>query len=133
MNKPLHIVFAALAAVSAVAASMPASAQPLEITVPGRTAEPVPLPPSDRAVQRSKLFDYHLDFDIRFEPGEAALDALPVVRTGPSINPVRAVLIERHGLSLAQHQLRCQSLYRTYEPVSDTYVGPDGIPRNCVY
>lgn len=133
MNQPFHVFVAALAAISALVAATPASAQPIEITVPGGAVEPAPLAPSDRVILRSRLFDYHLEFDNRFDPGRAALDALPVVRTGLSINPVRAVVLNRNGLSLAEHQLRCQSLHPTYEPVSDTYLGADGIPRNCVY
>lgn len=133
MNQPLYIL-AAITAVSTLAASVPASAQPLEITVPrGDTVEVAPEGPAARTIQRSRLFDYHLDFDTRFDPGEAARDALPIVLTGPSTNPVRAVVIERHGLSLTQHQLRCQALYPTYEPAGDTYLGPDGIPRSCTY
>lgn len=132
MNQPLHII-AAITAVSTLAASLPASSQPVEITVPGGAVEVAPEVPSPTTIQRSRLFDYHLDFDNRFDPGEAARNALPVVVTGPSINPVRAAVIDRHGLSFTQHQLRCQALYPTYEPAGDTYVGPDGIPRNCVY
>lgn len=133
MNQPFHIALAALAAISVATASAPATAQPIEITVPGGTVEPAPLAPSDRVVLPSRLFDYHLEFDNRFDPGRAALDAQPVVRTGPSINPVRAVVLNRNRLSLAEHQLLCQSLHPTYELVSDTYLDADGIPRNCVY
>ncbi|HEV7275005.1 MAG TPA: hypothetical protein VGN80_01830 [Devosiaceae bacterium] len=132
MNQPLHTI-AAIAVVANLSAILPASSQPIEITVPGGAVEAVPEVPPPTTIQRSRLFDYHLDFDNRFDPGEAARNALPVVVTGPSVDPVRAAVIDRHGLSLTQHQLRCQSLYPSYEPASDTYVGPDGIPRNCVY
>jgi hypothetical protein len=134
MNQPFRIAVAALAAISAlVGVTTPASAQPIEITVPGGAVEPAPLVPSDRVVLPSRLFDYHLEFDNRFDPGRAAIDAQPLVRTGLSINPVRTVVLNRNRLSLAEHQLLCQSLYPSYEPVSDTYLDLDGIPRNCVY
>jgi hypothetical protein len=116
-----------------LAAGSPASAQPLDITVPGGTIEPTPFAPSERVVRPSRLFDYHLDFDMRFDPAEAALDSQFYVRTLPSVNPVRAAVLERHGTSLAEHQLRCQSLHPSYDLVSDTYLDADGIPRNCVY
>lgn len=132
MNPALRTA-AALAAMSALACAAPAAAQPIEITVPGGTVEPAPLAPSNRTIRPSRLFDYHLDFDTRFDPGEAALDSQFYVRTLPSINPVRAAVLDRHGISLAEHQLRCQALYPSYDLVSDTYLGQDGIPRSCIY
>jgi hypothetical protein len=133
MTRALHTAAAALAIVSGLAGAVPAMAQPIEITVPGGTVQPAPLAPSNRTVRPSRLFDYHLDFDNRFDPGEAALDSQFYTRRRPSMNLVRAAVLDRHGISLAEHQLRCQSLHATYEPVSNTYLGPDGLPRHCVY
>lgn len=133
MNWSLRTGGAALVVVSALASTGPAIAQPVEITVPRGSVEPAPLAPSDRAVRPSQLFDYHLDFDTRFDPGEAALDSQFYVGRQPSINRVRAVVLERNGVSLAEHQLLCQELHETYDPVSDTYFDGSGIPRNCVY
>jgi hypothetical protein len=131
-----RIMLSALIGATVLACALPVSAQPLRITVtdPG-VIEPPPLvePPSRRFVRPSTLFDYHLDFGGNFDPGKAAADSQFFVRPDPAINPVRAAVLERTGESIAEHQLRCQLLHPTYEPAGDTYLGPDGIPRPCVY
>lgn len=133
--KTAYIVLAAIAVVAALAGTAPASAQPLRITVtdPGVIEPPLLAPPSGRFVRPSTLFDYHLDFGRNFDPGKAAEDSQFFSRPSPAIHTVRAAVLDRHGESIAEHQLQCQALYPTYEPAGDTYLGPDGIPRYCVY
>jgi hypothetical protein len=135
MNKSVSATAACLAAVATLAAGVPVSAQPLRITVtnPRVIETPSPLAPSGRLVRPSTLFDYHLDFRANFDPGKAAQDSQFFSRPSPSFNAVRAVVLDSNNESLAQHQLRCQSLHPTYEPAGDTYLGPDGIPRSCIY
>lgn len=131
----VRIVATALISISALASAAPAVAQPLRITVtdPGLIEPPLLERPSGRFVRPSRLFDYHLDFGGNFDPAKAAMDSQFFSRPSPAVHPVRAAVIERHGESIAEHQLRCQALYPSYEPVSDTYFGPDGIPRDCIY
>jgi hypothetical protein len=135
MDKTARIVVAALIAAAALASAATASAQPLRITVtdPGVIEPPLREPPSGRFVRPSTLFDYHLDVDRNFDPGRAAEDSQFFSRPSPAIHPVRAAVLDRHGESIAEHQLRCQQLHPTYEPAGDTYLGPDGIPRYCIY
>ncbi len=125
---------ATFVAIAALGCALPATAQPLEITV----TEPAvidtrPLAPAESVTLPSRLFDYRPNIGGQFDPGLAALDSQFLTRPGPSTNMVRAAVLDRNGVSLAQHQLRCQALHPSYEPVSDTYLGPDGLPRNCVY
>jgi hypothetical protein len=135
MDNLVRIAALALATAAALAFAAPASAQPLRITVtgPGPIERPLVEPPSGRSVRPSTLFDYHPDFGENFDPGEAAMNSQFFSRPSPAIHMVRAAVLERHGLSIAEHQLRCQAMHATYEPVSDTYLGPDGIPRYCIY
>lgn len=134
-----RITLAALAGTLALAWALPAAAQPLRITVTGPGVIEPPLleppllaPPSGRTVQPSTLFDYHLDFEGNFDPGKAAADSQFFSRPTPALNMVRAAVLNRNGESLAEHQLRCQALYPTYELAGDTYLGPDGTPRYCL-
>lgn len=135
MSNSVSVIAAGLTAIVALAAA-PVLAQPLQITVtdPGLIVEEQPgQPPPGRYERPSKLFDYHLNFNTNFDPGEAAMDSQFVNRPGPAIHTVRAAVLDRNNESLAEHQLRCQAMYATYEPVSDTYLGSDGIPQYCVY
>jgi hypothetical protein len=119
---------------AACAFAAPASAQPLQITVTDpRVIQPEPLGPSEGLVRPSRLFDYHPNIGQPFDPAIATLDAHHYSRPGPAINLVRAEVLERNTVSLAEHHLRCQSMHATYEPASDTYLGSDGIPRPCRY
>lgn len=125
--------FAGLSAVAIIALASPVIAQPLRIVVtdPG-LIEPVRVP-SVRYVLPSRLFNYHLEFGTNFDPAKAAMDSQFLTSPTPSINLVRAEVVEYHGESLAEHQLRCQAMHASYEPAGDTYLGRDGIPRPCSY
>lgn len=130
-----RIVPKALVALAVISVAAPVSAQPLRITVtePGLIEPAPPLVPSGRLVRPSTLFDYQLDFESNFDPGKAAADSQFFSRPTPALNMMRAAVIESTGESIAEHQLRCQALFSTYEPVSDTYLDEDGIPRDCFY
>ena len=82
---------------------------------------------------RSPVYDYRdvLPFDFRFNPGRAAELSVVGRIADPAIDLVRAVILDREGISMAEHQLRCQQLYPGYDPVSNTYYGPDGVPQYC--
>ena len=79
-----------------------------------------------------------IDGGLRFDPGQAAANANIISRFYPlpgtvSINIDRAITLNATGSSIAEHHERCQSIYASYDLVSDTYLGGDGLPRPCRY
>ena len=123
-----------IAVVGLVATGLPAAAQ-TEIIVFGGDVEGVVTVPQSN-------FDY--DFinaptttpGGNFDPSAAAINALNVSnffpRRGHSpFNFDRAITLNETGESIAEHQLRCQDVYASYDLVSDTYLSSSGIPRPC--
>lgn len=124
-----------LAVAAALVAATPVFAQSLDITVPGgrRIVAPESLPSfnSNRYIYSSPWTTNH-----SFDPAQAAINALNVSHFYPRRNQInlnleRAFTLEANGESLLEHQLACQAAYETYDLVSDTYIGPHGIPRPC--
>jgi hypothetical protein len=127
-----------LAAVVAIfglfAVALPVVAQS-EITVFGGRVDdpdffPRPIYNDDYVVGRT------LDPTQSFDPANAAINALNVSnfylpRGRSPFNFDRAATLNRTGESLAEHQLRCQALYDSYDLASDTYIASNGIPRPC--
>lgn len=122
----------ALAVLVAVAVS-PAAAQPLDITVYGGRVYTDPAP---RIHEDSYIVRTPVDPAMRFDPGQAAINALAVSHFWPArgfspLNVDRAMTLNATGDSLAEHQLKCQVMHASYDLVSDTYIGRYGIPRPC--
>ena len=135
----------ALLIVAALAAT-PVLAQPLRITVPGGS----PLP--DPTLQRHYVFGFDNDPTARailwndyrtpdrfggpFNGARAAADAAaiahPTVRFRQPWNFDTAATLIRTGDSFAEHWLRCQHAFASYDLVTDSYPGPDGIPQPCL-
>ena len=129
---------------AALAASTPALAQAVHITVPGGG-----LP--DPTLQRHYIFGFDNDPTARailwndfltpertggaFDGARAARDAEaiahPRVRFRQQWNPDLAATLVRTGDSFATHWQRCQRIYPSYDLVTNTYFGPGGIPRQC--
>jgi hypothetical protein len=140
MSRLFSIFFAAT-----LAASAPALAQPLRITVPGGTVRP------DPNLQRHYLFGFDNDPTARatlwndyrtphrlgepFDGARAALDAEaiahPPIRFRQQWNADLAATQIRTGDSFAGHWLRCQQAFPGYDLVTNTYWAPGGIPRPC--
>lgn len=123
----------ALAVLASIAAVPPAAAQPLDITVYGGRvySDPAPRIHDDSYIVRTPV-----DPGMRFDPGQAAINALAVSnfwlpRGRSTFNVDRAMTLNATGESLAEHQLRCQATYGSYDLVSDTYIGRNGIPQPC--
>jgi hypothetical protein len=116
--------------------ALPVAAQ-TEITVFGGIPDRGDIrtvPPStfDDSFVNGPVFDPGGNFD----PAQAAINALNVShffpRRGHSpFNFDRALTLNATGESLAEHQLRCQDRYDSYDLVSDTYLSSRGIPVPC--
>jgi hypothetical protein len=128
------LVAVLVALVGFVVAAVPASAQ-TEITVFGGQVDdfdffPRPIYNDDYVVGR------RLDPGQNFDPANAAINALNVSnfylpRGRSPFNLERAATLNRTGESLAEHQLRCQAIYDSYDLASDTYIAANGVPRPC--
>jgi hypothetical protein len=123
-----------VATVGLFAVALPAAAQ-TEITVfGGQVADPDFFPRpiyNDDYVYGTNRFPGQ-----NFDPAAAAINALNVSnfylpRGRSPFNFDRAATLNRTGESLAEHQLRCQALYDSYDLASDTYLAGNGIPRPC--
>lgn len=124
----------AIAAALVIGAAAPALAQ-VEIVVPGGTVEapdtaPRPIYNDDYVVGTPA--DRLRDFD----PEAYAINALRVSNFFPRrgqvpFNVDRAVTLNATGESIAEHQLRCQAAYASYELASDTFLDANGIPQPC--
>lgn len=49
----------------------------------------------------------------------------------PAVDLILARSLTRNNESLLQHMLRCQRTYPTYNPATNFFVGPNGIPQPC--
>jgi hypothetical protein len=128
------LLAALIAAIGLCATALPAAAQ-TEIIVFGGDVEGIRTVPPD-VFEREFLNGPVSDPGGRFDPAQAAINALNVShffpRRGHSpFNFERAVTLNATGESLAEHQLRCQDIYESYDLVSDTYLSSSGIPRPC--
>jgi hypothetical protein len=123
-----------VAIVGLVAVALPAAAQ-TEITVFGGQIDdpdffPRPIYNDDYVYGTNRLPGQN------FDPAAAAINALNVSnfylpRGRSPFNFDRAATLNRTGESLAEHQLRCQAIYDSYDLASDTYIARNGIPRPC--
>ena len=131
MKSLLPVLALALAVVAA-----PAAAQPIDITVPYYGPDdsydgPRPFY-NDDYVYGPRVWDD----PGRFDPAAAAINALNIShfntpRGRNTLNYDRAITLNATGDSIIEHQLKCQSAFASYDMVSDTYLGDNGIPRPC--
>ena len=120
-----------LTATVALAAVSPAFAQPLEIIVRGGTPSPLPtfLPDGDEYVYGWPENPNNPNFD----PAAMAINAWMVTHPRLRTLPVNISLASRLAYSTgswADHQIRCQARYATYDPISDTHID-NGLPERC--
>ena len=134
------IAFASLGILGvAWAVSTPATAQPLQATVRG--GQPVIVDrdvrvPTGYEVRPGAVFTPYitgplsLDFDPSFY---AQVEGLRLVARNPSagVDLVLGAILDQNGETTAEHMLRCQARYSSYEPVSNTYLAANGLPRTC--
>lgn len=133
----MKLLAATLIALSGLAAlSVPAAAQS-NITVFGGAGlyDAIPEP---RLNDSTSSYRYAPNFDAggRFDPAQAAINAINVSkfhipRNYVTFNVERALTLNATGESIAEHWERCAVLYDTYDPVSNTYYGSDGLPVAC--
>ena len=72
----------------------------------------------------------------RFDPAQAAIDGDLAVRhpahnVGPIYPAALAETLLRTGDSFGDHWIKCQARYASYNLVTDTYDGRDGVPAPC--
>lgn len=131
-----RLTMSLLGAAVLAAATLPAPAQPLVITVPGGTEvyEGPVLPPSSPY----PLVSPPPQIGGRFDPGQAAINAMATVpwarhaAATEAPSPVLAETLLRTGDSFAEHWRRCQARYGSYSVADDTYLDAAGIPRACL-
>lgn len=115
------------------AALTPAAAQPPHIIVRGAT--PI-LPPPAYVFGNGSAYDWY-DYtginDDPFSPYYDPAGRIPDTRYyGPkAVDLTLARTLDRNNESMLRHMLVCQASYSTYNPVSNTYYGRDGIPVPC--
>lgn len=117
-----------------LALTVPALAQPVDITVPfgpGSSPDSAPRLFYDDDYVYGTPFNPHY-----FDPAAAAINALNISHFYPprghrSLNIDRAITLNATGDSIAEHQARCQAAYPSYDLASDTYLAANGIPRPC--
>jgi hypothetical protein len=135
VEKEMKSICAVLIALAGLAfAALPAAAQ-TEITVFGGQVDffdDAPGPSYNGDFVAGPRFDPGGNFD----PAAAAINALNashfyLPRGRSMFNLDRAMTLNRTGESLAEHQLICLAAYDNYDLASDTYIGPDGVPRPC--
>jgi hypothetical protein len=49
----------------------------------------------------------------------------------PAVDMILARTLSRNNESMLSHMLRCQAAHATYNPATNFYFGPNGIPRVC--
>ncbi len=124
----------AIAAALVIASAPPALAQ-VEIVVPGGTVETPDTAP--RPIYNDDyVYGTPADRLRDFDPAAYAINALRISNFFPrrghvSFNIDRAVTLNESGESIAEHQIRCQAAYASYELASDTFLDANGIPRPC--
>ncbi len=133
-----------LLAIACAACALPAAAGSAHIIVHGgKSPDQIPQPPSytwpdNDLSRRDVLWDqYWIPSRLggAFDAAQAAIDAEAIAHPRPSRtqlwNPDLAATIVRTGDSFATHWLKCQRAYASYSLVTDTYDGPNGLPRPC--
>ena len=123
----------AIAFIAIAASVAPAMAAPLIITVPG----------GDRFGENPRVSPFY-DYNVpllsvpggKFDPAAAATQAYfavhPAVRNvGPLWPASLGETLIRTGDSFSEHWSKCQARYASYNLVSDTYDGRDGVPAPC--
>jgi hypothetical protein len=130
-----RLPFLAAFALSALA-GLPVTAAPLHITVPG--GPPAPYYHRHHHPDQYSFWgnDYFFMNQEPFDSGRAITDALQHVpwasrHATPWMSDETAWTLVNTGDSIASHMLKCQRAYSTYSIVDDSYLGRDGIPRNC--
>jgi hypothetical protein len=134
------IAFASLGILGvALAGSTPATAQPVEATVrggqPGITERELGPTPGFE-VRPGSVFSPHItgplapDFDPSYY---AQAEGLRMLARNPnaSVDLVLGAILDQNDETPAEHMLRCQARYPNYEPVSNTYLAANGVPRPC--
>lgn len=122
--------------VAMAATASPAAAQPVEITVPGGVGVFEPSLAPRPIYNDDYVVGPRLDPTQPFDPADAAINAVNVSGFYPppdftAFNFGRAATLNATGESIAEMQIRCQNQHPTYDPVSNTYFGPDGLPVRC--
>ena len=125
----------AIALVAVAVSVAPVMAAPLIITVPGgeRFGE---------NPQESPFYDYSVPLlsaplpGGQFDPAAAATEAYfavhhPVRNYGPLWPVSLGETLIRTGDSIGDHWIKCQARYASYNPVTDTYNGRNGLPAPC--
>ncbi len=134
-----------LLAIACAACALPAAAGSAHIIVHGgKSPDQIPQPPTSYAwpdndlSRRDILWDQYWTpsrLGGAFDAAQAAIDAEAIAHPRPSRtqlwNPDLAATIVRTGDSFAAHWLKCQRAYASYCLVTDTYDGPNGLPRPC--
>ncbi|HVY52247.1 MAG TPA: hypothetical protein VHA07_11905 [Devosia sp.] len=130
-----RLLVALLGTAMLAALALPAQAQPLVITVPGGTPiyPGLVLPPGGSY----PLVTAPPQIGGRFDPAQAALNAMATVPwarhagVSQALSPALVDTLLRTGDSFAEHWTKCQARFGTFSLADDTYLGADGIPRNC--
>jgi hypothetical protein len=123
----------------ALAANTPATAQPVQATVRG--GQPVIVdrelgPTPGFEVRPGAVFSPHItgplapDFDPSYYAQAEGLRML-VRNPNAGVDLVLGAILDQNGETPAEHMLRCQAQYPSYEPVSNTYLAGNGLPRTC--
>jgi hypothetical protein len=120
-------------------ATTPAMAQPVQATVRG--GQPVVTgrdlgPTPGFEVRPGSVFSPYItgplapDFDPSYY---AQAEGLRMLARNPSagVDLVLGAILDQTGETAAQHMLRCQARHASYEPVSNTYLAGNGVPRVC--
>jgi hypothetical protein len=123
----------AIALIAIAASVAPAIAAPLIITVPGGNE-------FGENPRVSPFYDYNVPLlsvpGGKFDPAAAATEAYfavhhPVRNVGPLWPASLGETLIRTGDSIAGHWIKCQAHYASYNLVTDTYDGHDGLPTPC--
>lgn len=132
-------------AIACAACALPAAAGSARITVHGgEEPDRIPEPPSyswpgNDPSDRGILWDQYWTpsrLGGPFDAAQAAIDADAIAHPRPSYrqqpwNADLAATLVRTGNSFSAHWLKCQRAYASYSLVTDTYDGPNGLPRPC--
>jgi hypothetical protein len=116
--------------------ALPVAAQDVYVTIPyGSHGGPGPSY-YDYGPGYYDDYVYGNPYSLNFDPATAAINALNISRFHTprprrTFNVDRMITLNATGDSIAEHQLKCQARYQTYDLVSDTYIASNGMPRPC--
>jgi len=131
MKTILPLVAPLAAMLLSVAIALPAAADQLVVTVPYHD-RPVHIGPN---FFYSHDYNYGNPYDYNYDPAAAAINAYNnshmKARRSSVFNIDRAITLNYTGDSMTRHQEKCQARYASYDMISDTYLGDNGIPRHC--